>query len=66
MGTRAASKDDASLFFLGFRPWGFGGGGGEERTTDDRESQGIEASGSEHGGVWMDFCFIYLSPWVTV
>ena len=58
MGTRAASKDDASLFFLGFRPWGFGGGGGRGarrgRPTTER-AKGIEASGSEHGGVWMDF-----------
>lgn len=60
MGTRAASKDDASLFFLGFRPWGFGAGGREE---DDRRQREPKESKEASTPVWMDFCF-YLSPWV--
>jgi hypothetical protein len=43
MGTRAP------LFFLGFRPWGFGWGGRGRPTTE--RAKGIEGSGSEHGGV---------------
>ena len=61
MGTRAASKDDAPLSsFLGsVRGVLVGAGARRGRPTTER-AKGIEASGSEHGGVWMDFVlFIY-------